>query len=276
MKLRYLVIALTFLTAISSDSWGQSQGKTPPREEAKSAQQPTQNNQRGTEQAPFIIKITPTPKTSEETEGNGAKTDNKSPSDLWLVVFTGLLVLVGAMQLAVFGWQGWQLKRTVSATKKAVDLGNKEFIATHRPKIRIKHVWLLNEFGSSEPIRIEVDCVNVGTSDARFIDYGCDFLLVRKGASFPAKHDYAHRRQINTVLKSGITGPFPDLVLPVTQEAELAVRNALADFYCVGYLHYMDGANNVRTTAFCRKLIVNEWRSGHFVLFENPDYEYQD
>jgi hypothetical protein len=115
------VIALTFLAAIASDSWGQSQRKSPPREETKATQQSTAIDQRGTEQSPAIVKIIPTPKTAEETETDRKEREDKNKSDWWLVKLTGALAIIGALQLFVFGYQAIQLKRTVIATKEAAD-----------------------------------------------------------------------------------------------------------------------------------------------------------
>jgi hypothetical protein len=163
------------------------------------------------------------------------------------------------------------------AGERQFRLARKEFLSTHRPRIRIKHVWLMNEFWYDHPLNVKVVCVNCGTIDARIIDYGLDFLIIRKGASLPANHKFAFERAINMPLKSGISGTFPDLEQSIDEAAEVSVRNGQANFYCVGYLHYLDEANNPRTTAFCRQLILGQLRGGgHFLRIENPDYEYED
>jgi len=77
-------------------------------------------DQRGTEQSPLVVKIAPRP-------DNGQK---ESPAtwwlttDQWLALFTGLLVLVGLLQLKVFSAQARQLRRTVDS-----------FLAGERPYI---------------------------------------------------------------------------------------------------------------------------------------------
>jgi hypothetical protein len=164
------------------------------------------------------------------------------------------------------------------AGEKQFRLARAEFLATHRPKIRIKNVWLRNEFWYDQSINVRVVCVNHGTTDAQLIDYGVDFLPVIRGKPLPPDHQFAFRRLISTVLKPNISGPFPDIVQPIDQDIEIAVRNGTFDFYCIGYLHYMDGSKNVRTTAFCRQLFLSQplRGGGHFVKVENPDYEYED
>jgi hypothetical protein len=265
------------LAAFASDSWGQSPRKNP-NAESKSAQQAAPNDQRGTEQSPAFIKIIPTPQTPAEAESDRKEREDKHRADWWIIKLTAAIAVVGALQLLVFGWQGIQLMRTVSVTKEAVELGNKEFIATHRPKIRIKNVWLLNEFWYDHPLKARVVCVNHGESDATIIAYGVDFLFVRRGEMLPPDHPFAFRREVNTRLKAGISGPFPDLIQQIDESTEVAVRNNKGDFYCIGYLHYTDGLGNPRTTAFCRKLELNTWLrgGGQFVRVENSDYEYED
>jgi hypothetical protein len=82
---------------------------------------------------------------------------------------------------------------------------------------------------------VRVVCVNYGTTDAQLIEYGVDFLLVRHGGSLPPDHQFAFHHAISTVLKPGISGPFPDLVQPIAEDTEIAVRKGKADFYCIGY-----------------------------------------
>jgi hypothetical protein len=179
--------------------------------------------------------------------------------------------------LATFTGRLWfSTEKLWNVTNAAVRLASDEFNSTHRPSIRIKHVWLLSAFWYSEPVNVRVVCVNRGTTDAKLIEYGADFLVVRRDRSLPPDHQFSFCRQIDTVLRPGVSGPFPDFEYTLTQEIEIAIRHGEADFYCIGFLHYADKARNIRTTAFCRKLILEGQRSGYFVAVEHPDYEYQD
>ena len=190
------------------------------------------------------------------------------------------VIAFGTILIGVFTYVLYRSTNKLwEAGEKQFRLARAEFLSTHRPKIRIKHVWLMNEFWYDHPLRVKIVCVNHGTTDARLIDYGVDFLPLRKGAMFPPEHEYRWKHAISTVLKSGVSGPFPEMVQSVDQDVEIAVRKNMLDFYCIGYLHYWDGANNPRTTAFCRKLIVDQpFRGGgRFVKVGNQeDYEYDD
>jgi hypothetical protein len=175
MRPRCLVIALTFLAVIASDSLAKSQPKN--SQQTKTAQQSAPDDQRGTEKSPAFIKIIPTPKTPEETESDRKERADKDRNDRSLVWLTGALAFIGFLQLLVFGWQGIQLKRTVSAAKDATDLGNREFIATHRPRVIVRYIQG-PDFDAEGQQFITVTFVNIGINPATIEAFGGD--LVRR------------------------------------------------------------------------------------------------
>src|SRR3982074_3010151 len=144
MKLRCLVVALALIVAFASDSWGQSQKPTPPPAETTQTKQAAKPDERGTGQSPFVLNILPTKESEEKAAAAAKHEDEKTENDRRLARFTELLFwatcalsVIALFQLFVFGWQGIQLKRTVSTAKEATNLARQEFIATHRPKIII-------------------------------------------------------------------------------------------------------------------------------------------
>jgi hypothetical protein len=82
---------------------------------------------RGTEQSPVVVKILPTPDAEKEAGDQKREREEKAQLDRKVVAltdelakytgdlafFTKLLVCIGVAQLVVFGYQSWQLKRTV-------------------------------------------------------------------------------------------------------------------------------------------------------------------
>jgi hypothetical protein len=82
MKRSCLVIALAFVGALASDSWGQSKQNSPKTSQQNSAQQ-----ERGSEQSPAFIKIIPDKKSEDELKAE----NEKRISDDKLVTFTGYL-----------------------------------------------------------------------------------------------------------------------------------------------------------------------------------------
>jgi hypothetical protein len=137
--------------------------------------------------------------------------------------------------------------------RKSIDLARSEFLSTHRPKIRVKHVWLLNEVAYDKPIGIRVVCVNCGTTDAVMVDYGIAVMVVKKGGSLPPDPTFPSFKIILR-LESGISLPFPDFTHRITEDEEIGLQGGGADLYCFGYVHYRDDVKRLRTTAFCRML----------------------
>src|SRR6202790_3419909 len=80
MRLRCLVIALTFVAAIASDSWGQSKQPSP-----KASQQKATQQERGTEDSPVVVKVLPAEKPKDEL----AREIEKQDADRQLVKLTG-------------------------------------------------------------------------------------------------------------------------------------------------------------------------------------------
>lgn len=191
----------------------------------------------------------------------------------WLARYTGLLFAATlAMGLATIG--------LYASGQDQIKLARDEFLSTHRPKIRIKHVWLISEMlVYDEPFTVRVVCVNRGRSDAFMVDYNIGFFVVRRGRGIPVDP------QIPTVLisgklPSGISLPFPDISHQITHDEEIGIRNQMADLFCLGSVHYKDGAGRIRTTGFCRKLDLTSsiLRVGRMTFrpVEDSEFEYTD
>jgi hypothetical protein len=113
----YLTVVQLLLVFVFSQNPVPSREKTgdPQQKKSQSTKQPTSSDQRGTEQAPFIVKTIPAPKTQDESAQDAKERGEKSANDRKLVEFTGILALVGFLQLIVFGLQSYYLRRTVEA-----------------------------------------------------------------------------------------------------------------------------------------------------------------
>jgi hypothetical protein len=100
----------------------------PPQTKAANPNDSADANQRGTENAPLVVKVLPTPKTAEEAARDEQDRSEKTSSNWWLIKLTGALGLIGGLQLLVFGIQAHRLKQTVDAMQsQSVDM--KSYIA---------------------------------------------------------------------------------------------------------------------------------------------------
>lgn len=79
----------------------------------QATQPPAQQEQRGTQDSPFVVKVLPTPKSAQDTGVEAQDREKKAVSDRNLVKATWVLAGIGILQFFVFGFQAFMLKRTV-------------------------------------------------------------------------------------------------------------------------------------------------------------------
>jgi hypothetical protein len=168
-----------------------------------------------------------------------------------------------------------------NAAKEAADAAKQQFISSHRPHIRIKAVFLMSgRFCRDEPIVVRVVCVNRGVTEATIRSYGIECLVLRKGRPIPADKKIDPIPFVDeSVLPSGISIPLPDFSYSITSDQEVGIRSGQACLYCMGFVHYLDGAKRTRLTAFCRVLAPDSFSPapiGRFGVANEPDYEYED
>lgn len=290
MKRYYLVTALVFLAASASDSWGQSKQETLPS--AQTNQTP-KSYERGTEQSPVIVKILPAEESEEKTAADAHREDEKTKNDRQLTLFTARLFwatvalsVIALFQLFVFGWQGIQLKRTVN-------LGREEFNATHRPRMRLKHVWFTGDqfaWRLNGPLEVNLDIVNIGNTKARVTWINYASIILPTGQPLPQRPPYDEippndgvrisRFQTMGDLAGGITLARTVCDGIVDNRDVTEILWGRKRLYLVGSIEYWDAAG-LRQTAFCRSLTYSEYppktlEAGRFEVENDPDYEYED
>ena len=273
MKLRCLVIALALLAAFASDSRGQSQ--KPSRNDAQKTEQATKPDQRGTPNQPLSVNIVPTDEQKADAQKKDRDAAIKAADDKKLVEYTGYQVLIGiitffifVLQLIAFSLQACYMRRsyvemrrttraTIRATlaaQNALKLGRDEFIASHRPEMKIHSLRIL-PFESLIPpekqlLRVEFIIINAGTGGAT-VTQSAVYLEYRPDPPY-----------IPDLVKNGIIGqrhyPVGDVnrmwVSADSSSRELHTNRPEGWFlYLSGWLDYEDGTGNTRSTFFCRK-----------------------
>jgi hypothetical protein len=171
-------------------------------------------------------------------------------------------------------------------TRDTIQLARDEFNATHRPEIRLKHIWLASGDGQEFigrikeglPITVRLDIVNVGSTDA-FIDL-INFVtvIIRLGDRLPQRPPYNEPKVLQFSiggfrLESGITLAHPVSDGRILTQKDLRdIQSGAMRLYFVGTIDYWDASRKRRQTAFCRYL----GDDGRFHKEDDPDYEYQD
>lgn len=209
---RTAILTLALCLAVVSDSAQSQRGSrsNPPRTESA---QPAAPEQRGTDQSPFTVKILPGPDSKERTDKEERERQEKAAVDkkladetqriaddtFWLGMFTLALFFVALGQIALF-WKQLRLireslvdakvaadaaKAAANTAQKQVELARDEFNSTHRPKIRLKHIWLTSDIWAGESIIVNIVFGNNGTAEAFLNEAGIHFIIVRKGQSLP-------------------------------------------------------------------------------------------
>ncbi len=190
---------------------------------------------------------------------------------LWLMAFTGILAFATA-GLGVFNFFQIRLARA-------------EFLSTHRPKMRVKHLWLTSDISQPVPITANLVCVNTGAADAILGQIGVRCHIAGNERVLPADPNMAATLYLNgNRLASGLNWTLRDLNIGriLTPQEWADIQQKRAQLYCTGWISYYDGAGRLRITGFCRVLEVPQGHAvlttanARFRICQHPDYEYQD
>jgi hypothetical protein len=194
----------------------------------------------------------------------------------WLAVLTGLLAI------ATIGMGGATIGLYVSGDRQ-LKLARDEFNSTHRPKIRIKHLFITNDIWQGEPIIVNLWCINTGTGDAILNEIGIRYHVVRNDRALPIEPRILGRPLGGIQLQTGLNFEIPNINIGriLTAEENADIQQGRSRLYCVGYVSYLDAAGRMRITGFCRVLnfppnTTARIDNTRFRRFRDPDYEYED
>jgi hypothetical protein len=192
---------------------------------------------------------------------------------LCLTWFTGVLAVLGI-------FQGF-------LTLQQINLSRDEFISSHRPKLRLRHLRMeLPVLG--EPMRLQFALSNIGDTPAKVAV--ADVTLIIANA-LPVL-DEASGNMVNQELRTPVTFPVGSMIaagdsitLKGTSDANFhgTADPPMEDWFAtrtdvVGTITYADDLGTRRLTAFyrrCRELNRFEFRDG-FSKAQKRDWEYED
>jgi hypothetical protein len=179
-------------------------------------------------------------------------------------------------------------KIAADAAKASADLANKEFIASHRPRLRV-HSISVEKYGPEQKVGIggaqtalripprpldgSLYVTNVGDSAATIVDSYCSFYSLPKG--LPMEPPYSgllgneFLAEIRLAAGGTTIGKFTNLFDGTEQSSDM-LSGAL---YVLGWVIYRDDNGTPRRTAFCRWYDPQRRR---FAIIEDPDYERED
>jgi hypothetical protein len=183
----------------------------------------------------------------------------------------GAFTALATAAVAWFTWTLWQSSEKMwDATSSALNLARQEFIASHRPLLKVKLVQLVE--GENERAAINFTVVNVGKSNAYVIG-SCakaDFFFP---SAFPHPNDYG----VNNVVRPRrfVSGATDKYTISTEQHRGLieVYAEGMQTLRLYGYIVYKDASENVRTTYFCRAYDRDRDR---FDPVDRPDYDSTD
>jgi hypothetical protein len=127
---------------------------------------------------------------------------------------TGVFTVI----LAIFTGRLWfSTEKLWGVTNDSVQLARDEFISSHRPRMRLKHMWLTHDtnWRVGGPLEVNLDIVNIGNTEGIVTCINYDSIVLPIGQSLPQRPSYDEmpfgpdmritRFQTNTRLRSGIT-----------------------------------------------------------------------
>lgn len=185
----------------------------------------------------------------------------------------------------------WRSTRDLTAlTLESSKLAREEFIASHRPRIRVRHIWIRDSLQEDRRITADLVFTNVGDTTALITSVTCDFKIVRIGDPLPEKI---------AALEGVWKLTFPDeldpgVAMTIAQISSSEVfskqdiqniRGQTVGLFCFGRICYSDigpeKTRKFRTTAFCRAFshaALGSQNVGRFWPMHkpDPDYEFED
>jgi hypothetical protein len=276
MRLCYLVVALTLLAAFASDSWGQSQ-EPPQAQRVQVEQQPKGARKSDAEAEAEINKSaqlarsiysSPSSNLNEKTNGDPDQAKIEA-SEYWTIfgrhlkITDTLLALFTFVLIAVGAWQGIQLKSTV-------DLAREEFIATHRPKIKLHTAEITRRVPEGDDVNrigVSILCFNIGESVAKNVEVRGQIFA---GSNFAVDVQRPIVKTFPEVLSGQKLRAQIESDYPVVDVASGKRRGV--DYHCIGWIAYWDENGLRRETGFCLRAEFTD--RDRWVSAGKPEYEY--
>jgi hypothetical protein len=263
----------------------QQQQQTAPSDEHSGSQ----GTERGTEDRPLFVVRLDDPKNHHEVAANTEDERRWYASpDWWVAIFTGLL-FIATSALWIFTWLLWRTTRTaVRDGTQALKLANDEFIAGHRPRLRVRNIVVeptrphhgtkLPPLAANQPVIGQLYISNTGSTDAVIIESCC--VVYWTDRELPMERPYEGKPVFQGWerfrLRAGGSTPetFANLeVLPPDVANSIARGDGNWQLYVMGWVSYEDAIGTPRRTAYCRRYRADV---GRFRAIDDPDYEHEE
>jgi hypothetical protein len=187
----------------------------------------------------------------------------------------GTLTALATIAIAAFTLTLWRATTEQGRlTRDTLRFARDEFIATHRPRIVIRHVQFAggNSYRVGKKLCISFRFWNAGDTEAKIVEI-CTDVIVAGIIEYlsPRFHRY---KPTGLFIKAGDGDLYEavshDVFSNVDQASLVGVRSHI---FLVGYITYEDGVGGTRQKGFCRRYLP--W-TNRFIVEKESDYEYDD
>ncbi|WAC48064.1 hypothetical protein OVA03_15415 [Asticcacaulis sp. SL142] len=170
-------------------------------------------------------------------------------SNYWLALvnFIALILTLGAA-----AWAAWASQKSANATVEAVRLAREQFIAAHRPRIKVRHV-ALTDISIDAPIQCAIVFANVGDTPATTFRLAVDcFLITPDGEETPADNMVKIEKQ--KIIPGRELRFFRNSSRSYNSAQLEGIRDGIFTLCISATLLYKDKNGTVRSTGLCRML----------------------
>ena len=161
-------------------------------------------------------------------------------------------------------------------TQRQAGLTLKEFISTHRPRIRVRAFEVMDKtLENGQEIVVTFLAQNIGETPATIKEVrGCLHVAKKPDSPLPVDLKSPHKVAFDIRLETGQRELFHirDGTIP-TEHTGTAIYTGMTPLYCVGVVTYLDDNGIARETGFCRRFIFRPVYDCQVV--QNPEYEYE-
>jgi len=159
--------------------------------------------------------------------------------------------------------------RQARLTKEGIELGNKEFVATHRPRIRVQYV-VSSALTIGQVPSAEIHALNFGESNAIFQQIGVDIFTRTKNLPNTGQFNSTPKPWIEIVLPGKDAKMSVHGALPLIKEKIDGILNGNLELCLLGIINYTDGNQIMRSTSFFR---IFDPKRGRFIrASQNDEY----
>ncbi|GGF22773.1 hypothetical protein GCM10011611_31030 [Aliidongia dinghuensis] len=192
-------------------------------------------------QAPTLVKILPPEKTKEERDWEAKKEEADAKFERWTKRIAIVTIAIGILQLIVYTYQGYWLRRTVRTMD---DTATRQL----RAYVDINSGQILHPLDNTKR-RLAVEVKNFGQTPAYHFQVEMSWVV----REFPLTSDLdkaisAENRSIETLGPGRTSFIFLPIIYNTTVEGEINARRSA--IYIRGFITYKDAFGNDRESSF--------------------------